>query len=65
MPLLGVDGAGEEVVDGCGRCWMMVLVMLYLYGGWAPSAGVVAVRREVRMEDCELLSIIVLENLEV
>ncbi len=35
---------------------MMVLVMLYLYGGCDPSAGVVALRREERMEDCELLS---------
>lgn len=43
----------------------MVLVMLYLYGGWAPSAGVVALRREVRMEDCDFVNLIVLEMLEI
>ncbi len=31
---------------------MMVLVMLYLYGGWAPWAGVVALRREESTVDC-------------
>lgn len=41
--LVAVDGFGDAM------CWMMVLVMLYLYGGWAAFGGVVAVMREERV----------------
>ena len=51
------DEAGRESVpvdvdlEVLGRCWIMVLVMEYLKGGWGLPAGVVAVRRDLRVLD--------------
>jgi hypothetical protein len=42
-----------ELEVGEGKCCIMVLVMLYLYGGRDSPLGVVAARRALRVEDCD------------